>query len=261
MEKLKELISKKQNKIIITLLVTIIILGVITRIYVGSKKEYLQIDEGYSYGLMNYKEIDLTKNDDLYDNWHTKEYYEEYLSISSKEALDFTPVYENQKNDVHPPFYYLLLRIAGSFTMDSFSMWTGIILNIIVYVISSIFIYLIANKIFKNKVYGLLLVLINTFSYASIETTIFIRMYALNALNLLMILYLHICCLDKDNLSLKQLIPMAILIIIGSLTHYYYLVFLFVVYVMYMAYNICKKNFGNAIKYTIMMVISAMFHL
>ncbi len=261
MKKLKELFLKNENKIVITLLIIIISLGVITRIYIGSKKEYLQIDEGYSYGLMNYEQIDLTKKDDLYNNWHTKEYYKDYLSINSEEALDFMPVYENQKNDVHPPFYYLLLRIAASFTIDSFSMWTGIILNIIIYAISSIFIYLIANKIFNNKVYALLMVLINTFSYAAIETTIFIRMYALNGLNLLMVLYLHMCCLNKENLSLKQLIPMSILIIIGSLTHYYYLVFLFVLYVIYMLYNICKKNFKNAIRYTIMMVISAIVSL
>ena len=106
MKKLKELFLKNENKIVITLLIIIISLGVITRIYIGSKKEYLQIDEGYSYGLMNYEQIDLTKKDDLYNNWHTKEYYKDYLSINSEEALDFMPVYENQKNDVHPPFYY-----------------------------------------------------------------------------------------------------------------------------------------------------------
>lgn len=61
MKKLKELFLKNENKIVITLLIIIISLGVITRIYIGSKKEYLQIDEGYSYGLMNYEQIDLTK--------------------------------------------------------------------------------------------------------------------------------------------------------------------------------------------------------
>lgn len=261
MKKIKELILKNENKLVISLLLVIIALGIVTRIYVGNQKEYLQIDEGYSYGLMNYDQIDLTKKDNLYHNWHSKEYYKDYFSISSEEALNFRPVYENQKNDVHPPFYYLLLRIAASFTIDSFSMWTGIILNIIIFVFSTIFIYLIANRIFKNKIYGLLLALINCFSYASLETTIFIRMYALNALNLLIILYLHISCLDKENLTLKQLIPMSIFIIIGSLTHYYYLVFLFVLYVMYMIFNINKKNFKNAIKYTVMMAISAIISL
>ena len=54
---------------------------------------------------------------------------------------------------------------------------------------------------------------------------------------------------------------MAICIIIGSLTHYYYLVFLFVLYVMYMIYNIRKKNIQNALKYTVMMAASALISL
>lgn len=261
MEKLKEVIIKKQNKVVIFLLICIILLGIGVRMHVGSQKAYLHIDEGYSYGLMNYNKVDIMENEDFYNTWHTKDYYEEYLTIGKEEVTNFRPVYENQKNDVHPPFYYLLLRIAASFNIDYFSKWTGIILNIIIFIFSSIVIYLLTNKIFKNKVYALLLVLINSFLISSIESTIFIRMYALNALNLLIISYLHICNLDKDTLTKKQLIPMAICIIIGSLTHYYYLVFLFVLYVMYMIYNIRKKNFQNALKYTIMMAISALVSL
>ena len=261
MEKLRKQMIPKQNKIVIYLLIAIILLGIIVRIYVANEKAYLHIDEGYSYGLMNYDKVDIIENEDFYNTWHTNKYYEDYLSIGKEEIADFSPVYENQKNDVHPPFYYLLLRIAASFSIDTFSKWTGIVLNIIIFIISSIIIYLLANKIFENKWYALLLVLINSFAISAIESTVFVRMYALNALNLLIISYLHICNLDKDTLTKKQLIPMAICIIIGSLTHYYYLVFLFVLYVMYMIYNIRKKNIQNALKYTIMMATSALVSL
>ena len=111
----------------------------------------MHIDEGYSYGLMNYDKVDIMNNEDFYNNWHQNKYYEDYLTISKEEANNFTPVYENQKNDVHPPLFYLLLRCAASFTIDSFSKWTGIGLNLIIFIITSIMIYLIANKIFKNK--------------------------------------------------------------------------------------------------------------
>lgn len=261
MEKLKLTIRKNQNRITIILLIAIILLGVVYRIYLGNEKAYLQIDEGYSYGLMNYNKVDIIANEDFYNTWHSSEYYKDYLSISSEEAKDFLPVYENQKNDVHPPFYYLLLRIASSFTIDSFSKWTGIALNIIIYIVSTILIYLIANRIFKNKIYGLLIALINSFSISALETTIFIRMYALNALNLLIISYLHILYLNKDKLTWKELVTMSIFIIIGSLTHYYYLVFLFVLYVMYMISYLSKKNVKDAIKYTGMMVTSAVISL
>lgn len=254
---MKEFIVKYKDKIIIALLILTIILQVLLRIEYGNEKPYLHIDESYSYGLMNYDKVDIMDNEDFYNNWHTGEYYEDYLSISEEEAKDFKPVYENQKNDVHPPLFYLLLRIFASSTIGSFSKWTGIVLNIIIFIISSILVYLIANKIFKNKLYAVLVVLINGFTLASIDTTIFIRMYALNALNLLIISYLHILNLDKQELKIKDLVIMSIFIILGSLTHYYYLVFLFILYLIYMIRYIKNKNFKNAIKYTGMMIVSA----
>lgn len=261
MEKLKEFIKKNQTTILITLLVAIILLQVVLRIQYGFDKAYLHMDESYSYGLMNYKKIDIMNNEDFYNTWHENEYYKDYLSISKKEATDFSPVYENQKNDVHPPFYYLLLRIASSFTMDSFSKWTGIILNIFIFVLTSIFVYLIANRLFKNKIYAVFMVLVNGFTLASIDTTVFIRMYALNALNLLIVSYLHIKNYDEKLLKIKDLVIMSIAIIIGSLTHYYYLVFLFMLFVIYMIKFIKEKNITNMIRYLSMMVVSAIISL
>lgn len=261
MEKLKKFIIKNQTAILITLLVVTILLQVALRIQYGFDKAYLHIDEGYSYGLMNYNKIDIMNNEDFYNTWHQNEYYKDYLSISSEEATNFTPVYENQKNDVHPPFYYLLLRIASSFTIDSFSKWTGIILNIFIFILTSIFVYLVANKIFKSKIYAVFMVLVNGFTLASIDTTIFIRMYALNALNLLIVSYLHIKNFDEKVLHIKDLIIMSIAIVIGSLTHYYYLVFLFVLFVIYMIKFIKEKNTKNIICYLGMMIISAIISL
>lgn len=258
---MKKFIQNNKDKIIITLLIFTIILQVALRIEYGKEKPYLHIDEGYSYGLMNYDKVDIMDNEDFYNNWHTDKYYEDYLTISKDEVTNFTPIYQNQKNDVHPPLFYLLLRIAASFTIDSFSKWTGIGLNIIIFVITSIMIYLIANKIFKNKLYAVLVVLINGFTLAAIDTTIFIRMYALNALNLLIISYLHIINYNKQELKLKDLFIMSIFIVLGSLTHYYYLVFLFILYIIYMAKFIKGKNIKNAVKYTVMMVISAIISL
>lgn len=257
MNKLKTFVSKHQNSILLGLLIFIILLQVLLRVQVADEKAYLQIDEGYSYGLMNYNKVDIIANDDIYGRWNDKSYYQDYLSISSDEALDFKPVYENQKNDVHPLFYYLLLRIASSFTIDSFSKWTGIILNILIFIFSSIMIYLIANKIFKNKLYAVFIILVNGFTLASIETTIFIRMYALNALNLLIISYLHIKNYDKEILDVKNLILMSICIILGSLTHYYYLVFLFVLFMIYAVKFIKSKNYKNLVRYIGMMIVSA----
>ncbi len=257
---MKEFLKKYEKQVLIILLTSVIILQVILHIMYGIDKAYLHIDEGYSYGLMNYDKVNIMDNDDFYNKWHTSEYYKDYISISKDEALNFSPVYENQRNDVHPPFYYLLLRLASSFTIDSFSKWTGIGLNLIIFVFTSIMIYLISSKIFNNKIYAILIVLINGFTLASIDTTIFIRMYALNALNLLIVSYLHIKNYGKD-LKIKDLCVMSIAIIIGSLTHYYYLVFLFILFILYMIKFIKDKNISNMIKYLVTMIISAIISL
>ena len=84
------------------------------------------MDEAYSYGLTNYERLNISDNEDFFNTWHDKSYYLDYLTVDKEEANNFTPVYENQKNDVHPPFYYLLLRIAMNFSIDYFSKWTGL---------------------------------------------------------------------------------------------------------------------------------------
>ena len=111
---------------------------------------------------------------------------------------DFTPVYENQKNDVHPPLYYLLLRICMEFTKNHFSKWSGIILNIIIYAFIIIFMYLIFRYLFKeesekdSKIKSAVLAFMSSIMLSSISNVIYIRMYALSTLNILITLFLHI---------------------------------------------------------------------
>ena len=67
--------------------------------------------------------------------------------MQKNEVFDLKPVYENQKNDVHPPLYYLLLKLAMNFTKGHFSKWSGIVLNIIIYVFITIFMYFILKEL------------------------------------------------------------------------------------------------------------------
>ena len=203
------------KKTVILILIGIIAIQTIIYFLVGMQKSYIHIDEGYSYGLINYDKLDITANEDFYNTWHTKDYYNDYLTVNSDEKDNWMPVYENQKNDVHPPFYYLLLRIADMFSIDHFSVWPGIILNIIIHIGITIFIYLISIKLSGNKIY----------------------------------------------IDIKSLSIMGACIVIGSLTHYYYLVYLFVLYVIFMIKYMTSKNYKMAIKYTVCMAISGVISL
>ena len=239
----------------------IIIIQIIARVYVGNKKTYFHMDEAYSYGLMNYDKLNIADNEDFFNNWHTKEYYSDYLEINKDEKYDFSQVYENQRDDVHPPIYYLLLRIAASFTIDSFSKWTGLILNIIIFIFEIIFVYLISKEILKNEKLALFTCFIVGLIPAALETTMYIRMYELASLNILIITYLHIKNYEKEILSLKDLSIMGIAVITGFLTHYYYIIFLGGLYIIYMFKYIKNKNYKSALRYSICLIISGIISL
>ena len=109
------------------------------------------MDEAYSLGLASYDKTEIQANDDFYDNWHNKEYYEDYLTVNEDEIGNYSQVYENQKNDVHPPLYYLILRFAMGFNVGHFSKWPGVIINIIIYIFITLFMYFILQKLLKNE--------------------------------------------------------------------------------------------------------------
>ena len=102
---------KDRKKEILIISIILVIQTIIFTI-VGVNKEYIHMDEAYSLGLANYDKVEIQENEDFYNQWHNGEYYEDYLAVQEKDIGQYKQVYENQKNDVHPPIYYLLLRIG-----------------------------------------------------------------------------------------------------------------------------------------------------
>lgn len=244
--------SKKEQ----LLLLLVIVIQTIIYLAVGINKSYIHMDEAYSLGLANYDKVEIQDNEDFYNNWHNNDYYEDYLAVQDKDIGKYNQVYENQKNDVHPPFYYLLLRIFMIFSINHFSMWPGIILNIIIYAFITIFMYLIAQKIFESKEKAILVSFMSSITLASLTNVIYIRMYALSTLNILITTFLHMKLLDKEEIDKKVLASIGVFALVGSLTHYYYLFYLAMLYIVFAINYIKKKKFKQLIFYTITMAIA-----
>ena len=247
--------KKAKNKVII-ILVVIILLQLIYKIYNGTQKQDFFVDELYSYGLMNYKQAFIFNEPTFINNWHNKEYFDDYLIVSEEEATNLAPVYNNQKEDFHPPFYYLLLRIASSFTIGTFTKWTGLILNLIIFICCAIVLYLIGKQLFKSKKYALLLVGIYGFSKFSLENTLFIRMYQLLELQALLLAHWGLRNYYKKKLEIKEILKFIILVVLGTLTHYYYSIFLIGVSIVVIIKYIRKKRFKNLIKFITAFIIA-----
>lgn len=246
---MKQKICKKE----VIMLSIIIIIQTIVFIIAGLNKAYIHMDEAFSLGLTNYDTIKIQNNDDFYNTWHNGEYYKDYLVVNEDEKWDFSPVYINQKNDVHPPLYYFLLRIAMNFHIDEFSIWSGVALNIIIYVFITIFTYLIMKKLLegknKYKEKSAVFALVSSLLVSSINSVIYIRMYALSTLNVLITTYLHLKLLDSKESDKRLLIGIGLSALAGSLTHYYYLFYLAMLFIMFTIKYLKNKEYKEWAKY------------
>ena len=250
--------SRKKELLLITL---ILIVQTIIFVIVGVNKSYIHMDEAYSLGLASYDKVEIQNNEDFYNTWHNKGYYEDYLTVNDDEVGEYAQVYQNQKNDVHPPLYYLILRFAMGFSVNNYSIWPGITVNIIIFVFITIFTYLISKKIFSNKEKALVLAFVSSITMASLTNVIYIRMYALSTLNILITTYLHMRLLDCEKTNYKLLLGIGISALIGSLTHYYYLFYLAMLYLIFAIKYIKEKNFKKLIGYTVVMVSAGLISL
>lgn len=240
------------------LLIILIIIQSIFYIITGCNKEYLHIDEVYSYGLASYDKVEIQDNEDFYNNWHSKEYYLDYLEVQKDELWNFKPVYENQKNDVHPPLYYLLLRTLMNFTPNNFTIWTGIALNIIIYSFITVFMYLILYKLLQGEekahIKAIIFSFMSSVILAALSNAIYIRMYSLLTLEILITTFLHIKLSESERINFKLFIYIGIITLAGILTHYYFLFYIFALYLLFSIKYIKAKRTKEIIYYNISVV-------
>lgn len=239
----------------------IIIVQTIVYVVAGAGKSYMHMDEGYSYGSANYNKLEILDEENFNNRWHPAEYYKAYLVADWYERWDFEPVYNNQRDDVHPPLFHLFLRLMMEFTPGEFTFWTGIILNIIVFVVNAIFLYLVVEKLLAKEKYSItkagILTLAASVTIAAVSTVIYIRMYAMLAMWVTIAMYLHLKLLEAKKVEPKLLIGISVVTLLGFLTQYYFLFFIVPLFVMVVVKYWKAKDWKKLRAYVIALVAAA----
>lgn len=213
-----------------------VVIVVQTAVYIaaGVSKAYIHMDEAFSLALVQYDKIDIAANEDFYNHWHTREYYQDYLAVQEDEKWDFAPVYENQKNDVHPPLYYLLLRLMMEMNGGEFSKWPGIILNIVIAAMNTAVMFALVRGLLEGTSTGkknveakaLVLTAVAGLTVAGVSAVVYIRMYMLLTLFVTLTAWLHVKLWKSKKKNWKLLAGVGLAALGGVLTQYYYLFFL-----------------------------------
>ena len=226
---MEELIIDKKKALKYLIIIILILIGI--RVYFGYQKEDFFMDETFSYTLMNMKAgAGMIQTAPEFNNiWISGDKIKNMLVVSKDEVLRYDIVYYNQTQDVHPPLYYFLLHTASALSFGNFTKWTGIILNIIIFVGICAVLYIIGKKIFKSTIWAFVLVAIYGVSTGAIFSTLFIRMYEL--LILFVLLYLNkiidilkMNVIENKNISKKDIIQLVTIFVLGMLTHYHFII-------------------------------------
>lgn len=226
---MEELIIDKKKAIKYLIIIILILIGI--RVYFGYQKEDFFMDETFSYTLMNMKEgAGMVQTAPEFNNtWISGDKIKNMLTVSNDEILRYDTVYYNQTQDVHPPLYYFLLHTASVLSFGNFTKWTGIVLNIIIFIGICGVLYIIGKKIFKSTIWSLVLVAIYGVSTGGVFSTIFIRMYELLIFFVLLYLNKVIDILKKniienESISKKDMIELVAIFVFGMFTHYHFII-------------------------------------
>lgn len=275
MEKLNKIFN---NKVFKYLVITIIMVNFL---YWMGQKKGLFSDEVFSYGSSNYRYdimfrpydyanalnrvifennwVSLIKDingakakvNEIESNqkpiWKTREDAKDYVTIGLKDVLRFDMVYFNQAMDVHPPLFYMLVHLVSIFFLGNFSKYIIFIINVLIFGVILYFLKKIFDYLGIKNFW--LLVLVFGVSLGSTTLVIFQRMYALMSMFMVIYTYFAIKIINNDfEFDKKNCRKLLWTIVLGGLSHYYFLVYILFSFIFIQCLLIYKKS-ENSKKY------------
>lgn len=258
MDKIKNIIKKKNKKIILLLIIILAIQSIIY-IYAGSKKEGFHIDEYLTYQLSNgvFGLSDPIENGKIYNTNPFKKCF----VVDNETRFNYKGVWENQKRDVHPPFYYTLVHTVSSFMPGVFTKWIGIGINIFLAIFVTLLIYFIAKELSKLSILSLVVAATFAVLPGTVNSILFIRMYVFLSIWVLSISFLHLKYYNKERIDNKFYVLLTLIAICGTMTQYYFLIFLFFICLFFGIHLILKKNWKDVLKYITSLAIAGIISI
>ncbi len=182
--------------------------------------------------------------------WVPGQDYVDYLAVSESNTFNYASVYYNQRGDVHPPFFYMLLHTICSIFQGSFSKWYGLALNVMVLLTALVVLYKMSERHFGGSRVALAITAVYAFSAGFMSTAMFIRMYALLTLMTLLCLYVHLEILRADFTFNKKLTLALVFSVLGGYyTQYYFVLYAIAIAVVFVVLMALKKKFKSVLRY------------
>lgn len=211
----------ENKKTVAILLMLICILQIAMALFWTKQKNYLFMDEMFSYASANNAEKVGTVFPE--NEWLDEEWFFRYMSVQKEHRFDYKIPYYNQDKDVHPPLFYMFLHTACSVFPGQISYFAGVFWNIVFYVGCTILLYFLGKTAFTSRSCGLLVAFLYAISFGGMNAVVFIRMYMLMTFIVLAHMLICVKYFQEENISLQGYILLGFSLIAGVLTQYYFL--------------------------------------
>ena len=215
----------------------------------GSLKKGYHPDELSTFSLSN-KQYDPESGLEptILDGAHTSgdEIWDSSFTVKGNKRFDYANVFINQAHDVHPPLYYILIHTVSSLFPDLSIIILGLLINVPLACLTFWQFFKITQLLEVRSVTGIALCAAYVLGMAYVNNAVvFLRMYALLGvwINFLIIIFLKHPASEKGRL--RYYISLGAVILGGALTHYYFLVYAFLICAVYAVLTALKKNWSK----------------
>lgn len=230
---------------------------ILISIFVISRKVNLHVDEVYTYGLANHQYVNTFNMDPeegkIYEP--AKSAWDEYMQVQKGHAFDYGNVWENQKADVHPPFYYVLIHTVCSFFPEQYSIWFAGSINIVFAVLTLWCVFGLARELSENKRFAFISAIFFALSAGTLSAVAFMRMYIVAMFWVCLVTFWMVRGYGKKRKNTFYVV-LYLISLGGAMTHYYFLIYLFFICCVWGIFLLLEKNFREVLKFIFTMALS-----
>lgn len=236
-------------------LLSIILLSTILILLLSTKKINYHVDELLTYSLANSTSyLNVTPGETYVDYG---KHQESFFTTNEETKFNYQNVWIQQANDVHPPFYYVIIHTISSFMPGVFSKYIGLAVNILFNALIIFLLFKFAHYLTNNKKIAYVTSLFWAVNPGILSDMMFIRMYIMMMFFCLLISYVHIKYLDKNlELGFRFYVSIFLVSLAGALTHYYFIVFNFFISALFVLLLLYWKKLKPLAYYVITYVLT-----
>lgn len=228
-------------------------------IHYANYKDNLFLDEIWTFNLANsYYNPFIGSVSEYMNRWIDSNFWLQSLCVQNGEEFSYGSVFYNQSKDVHPPLYYIVIHTICSFFPKQFSIWFGIIPNIVFFGGTQIILLKIADKLFDDKWSAIIVGILYGFSWGAVNSVVYIRMYMMLTFWWVLSFWMHLLLFEYYNkykkLKIIYLLAIFVITICGFLTQYYYVIFAFFLSLIFCIWLLKSKEIKLFVKYAVSVI-------